>query len=237
MTIAFDGTDFCGWQVQSGERTVQGEVQRVLSTISDKLVKVTGSSRTDSGVHAIGMVANAYLNDFTPDDLKYRLNSMLPGDIAIRKIERVAEDFHARYSASGKRYEYRIIFDKNPHRRNYALLLYKKPKIEILQRAARFIKGEHDFTAFARLKELPDTPNCRITRAEWFESEREFKFAIEGNRFLYTMVRSLVGAMLDCARGRFGIGQFSEMIESGARLHDYRVAPAHGLWLIEVFYP
>ena len=237
LTIAYDGTNYHGWQIQPDVRTVQGELNRRLRELFAMEIQTVGASRTDAGVHSIGQVMSVELPErFSCDDLERRLNLMLPNDISIRNIEIVPDGFSARYSAAGKRYEYRIIFEKDPHLRHAALWLHNKPNLKVLNDLAKYVLGEHDFSAFARLQSLPESPICKISRTEWVESERGTDFVIEGNRFLHTMVRSLVGAMLDCERGRFSPGQFAEMIETGERKYDYKVADAKGLWLVDVFY-
>jgi len=241
MKISFDGTTYCGWQIQPDCKTVQGEIEKAFSTLFNQPMSVTGSSRTDAGVHALGMVAHTDISDkFELGDLEYKLNAILPEDIAVREIAEVPDDFHARYSARGKRYEYRIIFDKRPEFRNSAHRIPKPEFLPIVQMvlddlAGRII-GVHDFSAFARKSEIPDNPECQITLAKWNIDETGMVFAIEGNRFLHTMVRSLVGAQLDCIRGRFSPGQFGEMVRTGERKYPYEVAPGKGLRLIEVFY-
>lgn len=241
MKISFDGTAYSGWQIQPDEKTVQGEIEKALSTLFNQPVSVTGSSRTDAGVHALGMVAHADISDrFELADLEYKLNSILPQDIAVREIAEVPDDFHARFSAKGKRYEYRIIFDKRPELRTSA---HRIPMPDFLPMArmvlddlAGRIIGVHDFSAFARKFEIPDNPECKITLAQWQIDESDMVFVIEGNRFLHTMVRSLVGAQLDCIRGRFSPAQFGLMVRTGERKYPYEVVPGKGLWLIEVFY-
>lgn len=239
--ISFDGTHFCGWQVQPNERTVQGEIETALSTIFDTPISVTGSSRTDSGVHALGMVAHTDISDkYKFDDLSYKLNALLPEDIAVRELSVVDDQFHARYSATGKRYEYRIVFYKRPELRLYTHRIPKPDSLPMVQMVledlAGRIVGKHDFSAFARKVELPENPECEIKHANWTIDESGMVFAIEGNRFLWTMVRSLVGAQLDCIRGRFSPEEFVWMLHEGERKFSYEVAPCKGLWLMEVFY-
>lgn len=237
MKISFDGTNFFGWQIQPEFRTVQGEIEAAISSIFDRKVSVNGSSRTDTGVHALGMIAHAdFPERYESEDLRYRLNAVLPLDIAIVEITPSPDDFHARFWAKGKRYEYRLVFEKIPHLRNYTHRIDRKPDIGALNALCRDIIGDHDFTAFARIKSVPDNPKCSIRRAEWFDNDYGMAFVIDGDRFLHTMVRSIVGAMLDCERGLFAPDQFAEMLETGIRKYNYAVAPGCGLWLVEVFY-
>jgi len=237
LTIAYDGTEYHGWQVQPQQRTVQGELNDVLEKLFGKRIKTVGASRTDAGVHATGQVVSVKLpRKYETIELHRRMNLMLPDTIAVHKIEEAADDFSARYSARGKRYEYRITFEKNPHKRNTALWLMRRPDLDFLQRLSELISGEHNFTGFAKLQSVPEHPMCTIYNAQWLPTGNGTVFVIEGNRFLHTMVRSIVGAMLDCERGRFSTEQFAEMLESGKRKYEHKVANAKGLWLVEVFY-
>ena len=237
LTIAYDGANFHGWQIQPKDRTVQGELNKVLRKLFGIEPKTVGASRTDVGVHALEQVASVILPEkFEPDNFRFRLNEMLPEDVSVKKIEPVEAIFSARFNAKGKRYEYRIIFEKEPHLRNSSLWLNKKLDLDLLNSISKTFPGEHDFSAFTQIRETPENPKCVVFRSEWLASENGITYCIEGNRFLYTMVRSVVGAQLDCARGRFSPEQLREMRDSGKRLYDYKVAGPKGLWLIEVFY-
>ncbi|MCD6501486.1 tRNA pseudouridine(38-40) synthase TruA [bacterium] len=237
FTISYDGTNYHGWQVQPDEPTVQGTIQDKLSLLFDRNVKIVGASRTDAGVHAKGQVASVELPDkFTPEELRYRLDKMLPADIAIKKIEPAADDFSARFSAVEKLYEFRIIDHKEPRERNFASTIERELDMDILNSLSSIIIGKHDFSAFTIKRDTPDNPICEISAARWDKTRELTRFTIRGNRFLHKMVRALVGAMLDCERGRFSKNNFASMIERGQRLFDYRIAGPQGLWLIEVYY-
>ncbi|HHS49975.1 MAG TPA: tRNA pseudouridine(38-40) synthase TruA [candidate division Zixibacteria bacterium] len=236
LTISYDGTDFCGWQVQPKDRTVQGEIEACLGRLYDREISITGAGRTDAGVHAIGQVASVTLPDkFDNHDLMYRMNSILPDDVAITSLERVADDFSARFSAVGKIYEYSIVRRKTPRLRNFALLAEHEFDMSRLHETAEAIIGVHDFSAFAVKKSLPENPTCNIFSARWREGDI-LRFTVEGNRFLHQMIRGLVGAMLDCSRGKFSAFQFAELLQSGERSVPFAVSPPHGLCLIEVKY-
>ena len=237
LTISYDGTNYHGWQVQPDESTVQGTIQDMLGLLFDRPIKITGASRTDAGVHALGQVANVDLPDkFETADLKFRLNRMLPGDIAIKKIKKVADDFSARFSAKGKLYEYKIIDHKDPLLRDFALNIERELDFEKLNGLASHIIGRHDFSAFSIKKSIPDNAFCEIFAAEWKKTDEIVVFSVRGNRFLHEMIRALVGAMLDCERGRFEPSGFADMIDSGRRQFDYKVADPRGLFLVELFY-
>ncbi len=238
LTIAYDGTRFSGWQIQAAGRTVQGEIEACLSTIFDSPISITGAGRTDAGVHALGQVANARFPErYSPEELRFRLNRMLDGDLSIELIEPVEPDFSARFSATSKVYQYRIVSRKIPHLRDFALNIERALDLDVLSEAASLLVGTHDFSAFAVKKSLPERPLCNILRAEWSSEGEIVNLTIEGNRFLHQMIRGLVGAQLDLERGQFTIADFEGMIQAGQRLEDFTVVPPHGLFLMRVIYP
>jgi len=237
ITLSYLGTNFHGWQIQPEDRTVQGELNIRLRKLFGCEIRTVGASRTDARVHAVGQVASAVLPDkYEPEDLRHRLNDMLPDDIAIRKIEIVPDSFSARHSAKGKRYEYRILFEKDPHLSSTTLWIKSKPDLKTLTKTENLFLGTHDFSAFTRLESLPENSLCNIFSAKWLEHCDGLIFSVRGDRFLHTMIRGIVGASIDCARGRFTIENLKEMIDNGKRLYDYKVVEAKGLWLMEVFY-
>ncbi len=252
LRIAYDGTDYFGWQKQLDVPTIQGILEMNLSKLFDIAIKTTGASRTDSGVHAIDQSVSFQAEPKYPaDDLLRRLNRMLPDDIAVLDTKLISEKFHARYDAKGKRYRYSILTGKNPLEMRYACWLpnvsLSQNELPILNALSEKIIGTHDFSAFSILKSLPDKPLCTIFKAEWqyanhksqftnHESQIMLSFVIEGNRFLHKMIRSLVGAMISVASGKMKKDDFIKMLESGQRIVEYRIAPPHGLLLEKVFY-
>jgi len=236
--VMYDGTDFLGWQRQARGRTVQGELERMLSRLcSDVPVTVVGAGRTDSGVHAAGQVAHADIaSRYSDDDLLYTLRRMSPTDLAVYDLRTVPDDFHARYSARRRSYRYRILLRPDPFLVRYGWDLHTLPDITMLREAAQLLLGTHDFTALS--KHNPDTPNpvCTIYRAEWTEEEHGLDFHVTADRFLYGMVRLLVGIQYDVGRGARSLQEIPELIASKDRARQSMAVPAKGLSLVEVEY-
>lgn len=239
MRLAYDGTDFLGWQRQASGRTVQGVLESMLSRLAgDRPVAVTGAGRTDSGVHAAGQVAHADIAT-TLDDatLLRKLGRMSPPDLAVLELASVAPDFHARYSAWRRSYRYTILTRADPFRARYGWLMGWPVDRALLQRSAAALLGRHDFTALS--KHNPDTPDpiCEIVSAEWSDEDGALLFDVTADRFLYGMVRQLVGIQLDVARGRRSIEEIAAVIASGDRGQASPAVPGQGLSLVAVGYP
>ncbi len=237
LTIEYDGTDFAGWQIQPSERTVQGEMEKVLTTILGKKTELVGSGRTDSGVHAFGQVANFVIEEEVDlPKLLHSLNSMLPTDIVIRELTEVPEDFHARYSAISRIYSYRIHLGRSALNHRYLWELIYDLQLEELKWCAEAIRGEHDFTSFCVAKSQKNDCSCEVMVADWKKVGRELLFHIEADRFLHTMVRSLVGTMVEVGRGFLPKEQFGEILQLEDRTKAGPTAPAKGLCLVAVRY-
>lgn len=245
LLIQYDGTDFHGWQVQGSERTVQGELQRVLSLIEGTNVSVAGSGRTDSGVHAEGQVASVKLNKiFTPEKLRGAVNGNLWRDVRVLTVEKATDDFHARFSAKGKTYVYRIINAPviSPFWVRYALHESRPLEVSKMREASRFFLGEHDWTAFSsansdsenKVRTISDFSVESVWDARSNSSLIEFR--ITGNGFLRYMVRSIAGTLLEVGRGEKDSDTIQTAIVSGDRNLAGITAPAHGLTLVKVFY-
>lgn len=245
LLIQYDGTDFHGWQVQENQRTVQGELTRVLSLIEDAEVFVTGSGRTDAGVHAEGQVANVKIvRPFTPETLRNAVNGNMWRDIRILNVEKAADDFHARFSAKGKTYIYRVInapvispfWCRFAHHENRPLDVGK------MNTAARLFLGEHDWTAFSSTRTDAETKVRTLTdfTVESFWDARAnaslIEFRVTGNGFLRYMVRSLVGTLLEVGRNEKDSDTIQTAIVTGNRDLAGKTAPANGLTLLKVYY-
>jgi tRNA pseudouridine38-40 synthase len=242
LEIQYDGTEFFGWQVQPDTRTVQGELHAVLSEYGFPELPVA-AGRTDTGVHARAMTVHAEC----PGEFKIPLekaadviSKRLPKDIAVLKIRpAINKDFHARFSACGRSYTYRIHSERDIFKSRYSTY-FPRPKIdfELLVSTSEVILGKHDFTTFS--KHNPDTKNsiCEIEKAEWTQpNPGEFQFYVKADRFIYGMVRSLVGSMLDVATGKRSLDDFREALESRDRNRNSRLAPAEGLTFEKAYYP
>jgi len=239
MRIMYDGGAFYGWQRQRRGRTVQETIERMLSRLAgDQPVTVIGAGRTDSGVHAHGQVAHADIpSRYAPAELLHALRRMSPDDLAITDLVEADPEFHARYRASARSYRYTIIHHPDPFRARYAWRVDHRIDLELLGAAARLLIGRRDCTSLS--KHNPDTPNmiCDITRAEWVPRDGALEFHITADRFLYGMVRLVVGLQMDIARGRRSLEEIIPLLERRDRSLQSGSVPAHGLSLIEVSYP
>jgi tRNA pseudouridine38-40 synthase len=243
LTLQYDGTDFHGWQVQGALRTVQGELARVISLLEGSAVVVHGSGRTDAGVHAEGQVASVQLTrEFAPDKLRSAINGNLPREVRVVEVATVPDDFHARYSALGKTYVYRIFNAPvmSPFWSRYALHEVRSIDIERMRRAARLFLGEHDWTAFSAAQTEAQTRVRTINRLEVGERVTErgrlIEIRISADGFLRYMVRSIAGTLLAISRGEMAEDIITRAIETRDRSLVAATAPAHGLTLVSVDY-
>jgi tRNA pseudouridine38-40 synthase len=263
LTLAYDGTDFSGWQVQPGKATIQGELQAALGRITGESPLPQGSGRTDAGVHALGQIASFVLQaPIPPANLLRALNRTLPQSIRILEAKTVPESFHARHSAIAKTYEYRVFRESicPPFLARYALAYSWPMDLEALKRAANLFAGEHDFLSFAAtdpdlagrgVLDISETapagpsPAIPATVRTIFSSvwERQqsqagelLVYRVRGNGFLHHMVRNLVGTMLDVGRGRLGVEAIPAILSARSRAAAGPTAPARGLFLLSVEY-
>ena len=245
LLIQYDGTDFHGWQVQAGDRTVQGELTKVVSLLEGREVFVCGSGRTDAGVHAEGQVANIKIErSFTPEKLRSAINGNLSKDVRILTVEEVPEDFHARFSAKGKTYLYRVVKSPvmSPFWVRYAAHESRSLDVTQMSEAAKSFLGKHDWTAFSAAQS--DAEDRVRTVTEFSVTERFderagadlVEFRVSGDGFLRYMVRSLVGTLLEIGRGERDSDTIPTAIASADRSLAGVTAPAHGLTLLKVYY-
>lgn len=239
LTIAYDGTGFVGWQRQESGESVQGHIEDVLAKIEGGVVTLHGAGRTDAGVHALAQVASARLAAELDDDTLGRaLNANLPPAIRVNAVETAADDFHARFSAAGKTYEYRIWNGAAmpPFIRQYAWHVPRPLDVSLMNEASRAIVGEHDFAAFQGTGSRTHSTVRRVTSAEWRIDGAAVTFAISGEGFLRHMVRSLAGTLVEIGQGRRPAGDLARLIGSPERSEAGRTAPPHGLFLVSVLY-
>lgn len=236
--LSYDGTAYHGWQVQPHSESVQGELQRALTTLLRKEVEVVGAGRTDTGVHARHMAAHFdWDEELDTTQLAYRLNRILPRDIAIQKIETVDGDMHARFSATARTYHYYIHLRKNPFRSRYSLETHYELDFEKMNRAAETLLETEDFGAFCKSHSDVKTTICKVTEARWIQqTDDEWYFRITANRFLRNMVRAVVGTLIEVGRGRASIEDFQRIIEGKKRTDAGESMPAHALFLEKVEY-
>lgn len=258
VTVAYDGTDYSGWQIQPGESTIQGELRAALRRVTGESPLPQGSGRTDAGVHALGQVASFALQaPIPPENLRRALNRTLPDAIRILEAQTVSATFHARHSATAKTYEYRVFREKMcpPFLARFVHPCAWPVNLEDMQKAARLLEGEHDFLSFAatdpelriRNQELepesdqPMKTSIRtIFSSGWEPRESEagalLVYRVRGNGFLHHMVRNLVGTLLDVGRGRLEADAIPEILAAKARAAAGPTAPARGLFLHSVEY-
>ena len=248
LTVAYDGTDFSGWQRQPQRRTVQGELERILSELCRRDIIINGTSRTDAGVHALGQRAS-FQGDFgiPPERIARAANNLLSagrgrggvGDVRILSAAQVPLDFHARFSAKGKRYIYRIRNEAIPDlfRRNHCYQISQPLDVEAMASAGKYIVGEHDFQCFmsAGGQEMESTVRT-VYDLEVAREGAEVAISISGNGFLYNMVRIITGTLVEVGLGKRQPRELSEIIEKGDRRLAGHTAPPQGLYLMEVFY-
>jgi len=245
LLIQYDGTDFHGWQVQENDRTIQGELERVISTLEGEPVRVIGSGRTDAGVHAEGQVANVVIHKpYSPIRLQKAINGNLWRDIRIMNVEEAEEQFHARFSAKRKTYLYRVVNAPvmSPFWRRFAQHEGRPLDVALMNDAARLFLGEHDWTAFASAHSDGENKVREIfefnINSKWDERARAslIEFEITANGFLRYMVRSIVGTLLEVGRGEREIETVQTAIVSGDRKYCGATAAAKGLTLLKVEY-
>ena len=237
--FSYDGAAYHGWQVQPNAVTVQQVLEDALVKLVRQPVPLMGAGRTDAGVNAACMVAHG---DFPCEvdcaQLVYKLNRILPPDIAVSAVRRVRDDAHARFDALSRRYSYRVVTAKSPFVRNYACRVAPDIDFEAMNRAAEILYEYTDFTSFSKLHTDVKTNNCKVTHAAWCRvGEHEWVFEIEADRFLRNMVRAIVGTLLLVGRGKLDIDGFRAVIENKARGEAGDSAPGEALFLVNVEYP
>jgi len=238
LTVAYDGSDFHGWQRQPGVRTVQGQLESALAQVLDETVTTVGAGRTDAGVHARGQVASFTSRAALPARaLPPLLHRVLPDDLRVVDAAEAPEGFHARHSARARRYEYRLLPAPDVLRQRYAWSPPGRlPALATLGAASAPLVGEHDCTAFQAASEQPGRPVCRVTRGEWRVWEDGLAFTIVADHFLYRMVRNLVGTLLAAARTADPAAHIARVLASRDRGVAGRTAPPAGLSLEQVYF-
>lgn len=239
IELAYNGSDFHGWQIQPGAVTVQEELDKALSTLLRCEISVTGAGRTDTGVHASFYVAHFDLENplSDPGQTVYKLNRLLGKRIAVYRLYPVRSDAHARFSALSRTYKYFIDKKKNPFSCDYALKVFPLPDIDRMNEACRILTGYTDFTSFSKLHTDVKTNNCTVTEAYWEDKDDQLVFTITANRFLRNMVRAIVGTMLEIGQGKLTPDALRHIIESKDRCKAGMSVPGHALFLCRIEYP
>ena len=239
-TIAYDGAKFSGYQIQLNSRTVQEELEKALALVhKGQEVKVTASGRTDAGVHAKGQVVHFDTPLAIPDARwPSALNSRLPEDIAVKQAESVPDSFHARFSAVGKEYRYKIYQDKvrDPFNRFYACHSPIELNTSLMEEAGRQLIGTHDFTSFCSAKTEVEDKVRTITKLDVIGSGEEIELRVAGSGFLYNMVRIIAGTLMEAGKGKVSPEDIPAILAGRDRSLAGKTAPAEGLYLWKVFY-
>ncbi|NEU09889.1 tRNA pseudouridine(38-40) synthase TruA [Flavihumibacter sp. R14] len=245
IEIAFKGTAYHGWQIQQNAISVQEILNKALSTILRQNIETVGCGRTDTGVHAIQLFAHFDIVIPSPDSklptpnsqLITSLNSILPYDIAVKRLFEVLPNAHARFDAVMRSYQYHIHFEKDPFRQGMSWLLRDKPDLDLMNRGASIIMEYRDFSCFSKSNTQTFTNNCLISKAEWRMEGDKMVFYISADRFLRNMVRAIVGTLIKVGKGEIEPEAVRQIIESKSRSNAGMSVPACGLFLTEVKYP
>ena len=239
LTIGYDGTNYCGWQIQPNGNTIEEVINKALQKLTGEPILVIGASRTDSGVHAMGNVAVFDTEtSIPPERIAMALNQRLPEDIVIVKSEEVALDFHPRYCDCSKTYEYHIINTRIPvpTKRLTNYFVSQNLNLDHMREAASYLVGEHDFVSFCNVRTDVENTVRTITALDVIENGNEITIRITGNGFLYNMVRIIVGTLIRVGRGFYTPEKVKEILEAKDRKAAGVTAPAHGLMLMNIEY-
>ena len=237
LRVAYDGTDFCGWQVQNEKRTVEGELNKAISELTGETIEVIGASRTDSGVHSKGNVAVFDTESTIPaEKFMYAVNSLLPEDVTVTESKEVEKDFHPRHCKSIKTYEYRIYTSRinNPLKRRYAYRFPTELDVEKMDEAAKYLIGEHDFKSFCCVRTQAETTVREIYSADVFRDDEDIVIRVTGAGFLYNMVRIIAGSLTDVGSGKYEPVHIKEVLEGTDRTLAGPTAEPQGLTLMNI---
>ena len=247
IRLSYDGSAFCGWQIQTNDRTVEGDLEKALKTLTGTDIQVVGAGRTDTDVNAINYIAHFELPDevrIEAAQLCYKLNAILPRELAIHEVSETDEDFHARFDARSREYHYFIHFRKDPFCEKFSYRMRYSLDIAEMNEAAAYLLGEHDFRCFEKTGGNNATSICTITEAEWHTyrpthvgmmnmecSDGDYiVFRIKANRFLRNMVRAIVGSLIEVGRGKRKPEWIKELIEGGSRSDAGSSVPGKALF-------
>jgi len=237
LIIQYDGTNYSGWQIQKNSISIQQKITEAIETLIKDKINLIGSGRTDSGVHAIGQAANFRTeNEIDIYRFKHSLNSMLPSDIVVSKMEEVDSEFHARFDAKKRTYLYLITQSRSPFYKNYSYFYPRKIDIEKLNSLGKIFLGEKDFTSFSRKNSEIENKNCDVYKAFWRKKGELILFSIQASRYLHGMVRTIVGTLLNAQDQNNPENFILEIFNSQNREEAFEAVPAKGLFLYKVEY-
>jgi len=239
IELAYNGNDYFGWQIQPKQISVQETIEKAISKLFDaKKINIVGCGRTDTGVHAKHYRAHVDLPTKWEDEvLTYKLNRILPDSIVIYTIQKVNDDFHARFHAKARTYRYFIHTQKDPFLKNTSLYYTKKLDMDKMNEAGLLLYGKKDFTSFSKLHTDVFTNICTISKAKWTKvNEHVFYFEITADRFLRNMVRAIVGTLLEVGEGKITPDEITSILDKNDRCEAKISVPAHGLFLWKISY-
>ena len=238
IELQYEGAAYCGWQRQPDQSTIQGIIEDALTKLLRCSTEIVGAGRTDTGVNASFYVAHFdTAEEVDCDHIAYKLNAMLPHDIAIMRVYPVAEALHARFDAVEREYTYFLSQKKSPFRRHSAWICYFALDVAKMNEAAKYLLEVEDFTTFAKLNSNNKTNICNVSHAEWVvEDDGTLRFTIRADRFLRNMVRAIVGTLVDVGRGRYSVEEFREIVDSRDLSRASSGAQPQGLFLSNVKY-
>lgn len=239
LKLAYNGRNYCGWQLQPNAHTVQQELQTALSNYFNENITLIGCGRTDTGVHARQFYAHydCAQERIEQEEFLYKINKMLPGDIAIQQIYKIVDNLHARFSAKSRTYKYYISREKDPFLEGQTYYFYGPLDVNLMNTACQLLLSYKDFSAFSKSNTQVNNNLCDVAEAHWAQEGHLLVFTITANRFLRNMVRAIVGTLMKLGRNKMTIEEFREVIEKGQRSNAGKSAPAQGLFLHEVKYP
>jgi tRNA pseudouridine38-40 synthase len=237
LHIEYDGTDYAGYQLQPDQPSIQSEIEAALKKLYKQDIRIHASGRTDAGVHALSQIVHFDPPlELTNLNLKAALNTLLPKDIRVMDTAVGDKDFHARFSARERQYRYVVSTRTTALDRYRVWQVYHNLDIDVMKKCAALFIGEHDFTAFCSTQAEVDHKRCIISTSEWEQDGNRLIYRIHGNRFLHSMVRSLVGTMVEAGKGRYSVDNVRQMLESKNRNTGAVTAPPQGLTLMNVKY-
>lgn len=236
IEVAYKGALFSGFQVQENAVTIQSEVEKAMQIFFRRPFSLTGSSRTDAGVHALQNYFH-FDSDLPVADESYRLNALLPEDIVVKRIFKVADEAHCRFDAISREYHYHLYSKKDPFKKEIAYYYPYSLDLEKLNEAAKIILENREFASFAKRNAQVKTFECNVLCSEWTLMGEELVYTVKANRFLRGMVKGLVGTMLQVGRGKISIDQFRDIVASGDPSQADFAVPSQGLFLVRVTFP
>lgn len=237
MDISYRGTNYSGWQTQPNAVTVQEEIEKAISTVLQTEIPITGSGRTDAGVHATQQIAHFDAGNIDPNQLAFKLNSFLGPDISINSIRRVKEDISARFEATSRKYHYLLHQAKDPFKTGLSYYFRPTLNVDLINEGCEIIKGWQNFECFSKVHTEVNHFNCDIFQAKWVQDGTNHLFEITANRFLRGMVRAIVGTLIDVGLGKTSLEELSLILQSNNRSEAGRAVQPDGLYLQEVIYP